>query len=219
MFEGSIKEKIINITNGDAFNEYFLSKLGGLAVPFREAMMDGNTVPEVYSNEFLSVRSAALNVSEEKYRQNMVAYDALNRDKYDYIQLWFGKDTFCQMNLLTLLAYLEQSGCISNVVLNYIEDETFEVIDDEIDVHLGIYNGLYNDILINKHLPDSLGVLIPKTIELYFDYHSDNGALAKLIEENADLDHDELVGLLLEKSEEYGLSDILAESLIEKYKK
>ena len=43
--------KILNITNGDAFNRYFLSEFGGDAIPFCEAMMDGDTVYEIYSND------------------------------------------------------------------------------------------------------------------------------------------------------------------------
>ena len=38
-------KETLNITNGDVFNHFLLSKCGGEAVPFREVMMDGETVP------------------------------------------------------------------------------------------------------------------------------------------------------------------------------
>ena len=166
----------LNITNGDYFNDYLLSKFGGKAVPFCEAMMDGDTVSEIYSNEFIELRAKELNVSTEEYRAKMHAHDALADGKYAEIRLWFGKDTFCQTNLLTLLAYLEQIGYDGKVSLNYIDDETFEVIEDNIPISLGSYQKRYEEILIAKKSPSDLGVLDAEAIQLYVDYHSDSGA-------------------------------------------
>ena len=210
--------KILNITNGDAFNEYYLSQFGGVAVPFREVMMDGKALSDIYSDEFVVLRSAELDVSEDEYRANMVAYDALNKNDYSELVLWFGKDTFCQMNLLALLAYLEQVGYCGKVVLNYIDDETFEIVEGKINVELGIYKKLYKEILIYKKVPSEMGILVPSAIELYFDYHSSSGVLAKMVRENSYKEDDDLVCLLLENSKEYGLSDIQAEKLIKKYR-
>lgn len=210
--------KILNITNGCCFNSYFLSKHGGEAVPFREAMMDGNTVIDIYSEEFIALRSSALEVSAEEYKSNMLVYNALSENDYDRLDLWFGKDTFCQLNLLTLLAYLEQTRYSGKVLLNYIDDETCAVLESDIEVELGLYKKLYEDILILKRLPRDVKILVPDAIALYFDYHSDNGALAKTVRANSNLPHLQLVFLLLATSKAYGLSDIQAEKLINKYK-
>ena len=205
---------LLNITNGDAFNEYLLSKVGGAAVPFREAMMDGDAVLDIFSDEFISLRASELNVSADEYRANVPA----GIENYSELVLWFGKDTFCQINLLTLLAYLEQINYSGRVVLNYIDDETFCVLDKDIKVELGLYRKMYEDILISKIMPQSFGVLVPFAIELYFDYHSDNGALARMVRENSSKDDMALICLLLENSRDYGLSDIEAQGLIKRYK-
>ena len=209
---------ILNITNGDYFNDYFLSKFGGEAVPFCEAMMDGNTVPDIFSVEFIELRSKELNASAEEYKSKMHVQTALAENKYNELHLWFGKDTFCQANLLTLLAYLEQIEFCGKLILNYIDDETFEVTENNITVALGAYNKLYQDILIAKKRPTELGVLNAEAIDLFFDYHSADGALARLVRENSDKDVMTLVCLLLEKSSAYGLSDLQAEKLIKKYR-
>lgn len=211
------RNKVLNITNGDCFNDYFLSKFGGEAVPFCEAMMDGDTISDIYSDEFIELRSKALGVSAKEYKSKMHVQTA-PLENYSELRLWFGKDTFCQTNLLTLLAYLEQIEFGGKVVLNYIDDETFEVIEKNISVTLGTYDKLYQDILIAKKRPTELGVLSPEAIELYFDYHSDNGALARLVRANPDQDELNLICLLLENSKAYGLSDIQAEMLIRKYR-
>lgn len=206
--------KTLNITNGECFNEYFISKFGGTAVPFCEAMMDGEAVSDIFSQRFITLRANSLNVTEIEYRAKMYVYDGLKNNDYHTIGLWFGKDTFCQMNLLTLLAYLEHIEYQGELKLNYIDDETFEVLEADIDVKLGVYSKIYEDVLISKNVPDDVGVLCTRAIDLYFDYHFDDGELAKLVRANADKEKNELIILLLKHSKEYGLSDLQAERII-----
>ena len=118
------------------------------------------------------------------------------------------------MNLLTLLAYLEQIEYQGRLILNYIDDESFEVIEADIDVKLGIYSKIYKDVLISKSTPKYLGVLDVRAIDLYFDYHSDKGMLSNLIKKNINKEKTELISLLIEQSKDYGLSDLQAERLI-----
>ena len=101
------------------------------------------------------------------------------------------------------------------VILNYIDDHTRDVTEADISVTLGIYKKLYEDILIHKRMPDDVGILSPKAIELYFDYLSDTGYLATLVKQNSGMDENEFVKLLLENSKDYGLSDLQAKRLIE----
>ena len=209
-----MRDKTLNITNGEYFNEYFVSKFGGEAVPFCEAAMDGDFVWNIYSDEFIELRTRALGVSQEEYRSKMYVYDILQANEYNKICLWFGKDTFCQVNLLMLLAYLEQIQYSGDLKLNYIDDETFEVLERDIDVVLGSYSKIYEAVLISKRVPSDVGALCVRGIELYFDYHSKDGALAELVRVNSDKTKTELVILLLENSKEYGLSDLQAEKII-----
>ena len=209
-------EKILNITNGEFFNEYFISKFGSEAVPFCESMMDGKTIMEIYSDDFIELRAKELDVSVDLYKSKMYVYEALKRN-YSQLNLWFGKDTFCQMNLLTLLAYLEQIQYCGAVVLNYIDDETFDVIEENIKVNLGQYRKVYEDILMSKVMPENVLMLCIEAIELYFDYHCEKGKLAKMVCQNSNMKQMDLICLLLNNSKEYGLSDVQANKLIEKY--
>ena len=160
--------EILNITNGDYFNEYFISKYGQNAIPFCEVMMDADTTASIYSDDFIALRAKSLNVTENEYKSKMYVYNILNNNNYPSICLWFGKDAFCQVNLLTLLAYLEQIGYQGELKLNYIDDETFEVLESNIDVKLGAYSKIYEDVLILKKVPQDVGILIARAIELFF---------------------------------------------------
>ena len=175
--------------------------------------MDGEAVAEIYSQQFIELRAKSLNVTENVYRSKMYVYDALNHNDDRSICLWFGKDAFCQMNLLTLLAYLEQIEYRGEIKLNYIDDETFALLEADIEVKLGIYNKIYEDVLISRILPNDVGFLCARAIDLFFDYHSDHGELAKLVRANTHKEKKELIALLLEQSKEYGLSDLQAERL------
>ena len=209
-----MNNEILNITNGDYFNEYFISRYGGIAIPFCEAMMDGETVEDIYSDEFIALRAKSLNVSEDEYRGKMHVHDSLKRNSYKMIRLWFGRDTFCQVNLLTLLAYLEQIGYREELKLNYVDDETCEVLESDIDVKLGIYGKMYRDVLISKTVPSDVGVLSARAMDLFLDYRSADGKLTRLVRANVGKERVELIGLLLEESRDYGLSDLQAERLI-----
>ena len=211
-----MNSKTLNITNGEYYNEYFISKFGGDAVPFCEAMMDGVIVRNIYSKQFIALRAKSLNVSENEYRSKMYVYDTLAKEDFQRICLWFGKDTFCQVNLLTLLAYLEQIQYHGELKLSYIDDETYEVLETNIDVKLGRYSAIYEDVLIDGCMPSDVGVLEKKAIELYFDYHSDNGRILNLARANADKQKTELISLLVEHSKDYGLSDLQIERMIKK---
>ena len=76
---------------------------------------------------------------------------------------------------------------------------------------------IYKYVLISKYKPRELGVLEARAVDLYFDYHSNNGMLATLIKNNADKSKSELLSLLIEASKDYGMSDLQAERLINFY--
>ncbi len=211
-----MKNSILNITNGDFFYDYFIKKFGGVALPFCEAMMEGETVKEIYSDIFIKVRCKSLEVKKEEYLSKLQVLDTVK--EYSVLKLWFGKDTFCQLNLLTLLAYLEQISYSGDVTLNYIDDETFSVLEENITVKLGDYQKIYEQVLILKEMPEDVGVLNKRAIGLYFDYLSPKGNLQVKVKENLSMDENALICLLLEETRSYGLSDLQIKKLIKNAK-
>ena len=209
---------ILHITNGDAFNEYLQTKVCEKAIPFREAMMDGEASIDIFSDAFIRLRAASLEISEDEYRSKATLFNTLKIDanRYEALHLWFGRDVFCRMNLLTLLAYLEEIGYAGSIILNTIDDESFTLIET-VDVVLGKYHSLYEKVLVFKRPTDAVGVISQRAIDLYFDYRSADGALARLVHMNKEKDELSLIILLLDASAAYGLSDLQAKRLIKKY--
>lgn len=211
---------ILNITNGDVFNSYISQNDSAVYLPFNEMMMHGKTVTHIASDEFIATRIAELDTSFDEYRSKMKVFDILACDlnEYEEIRLWFGVDSFCQINLLTLLAYLEQIHYTKKVILNIIDDYSFDVLEKNIIVELGIYNELYNEVLVHQNIVYAKGVISQRALDLYFDYISNDGFLANYVKANPNKDEYLLVCDLLNLSKEYGISDIQAINLIKKYR-
>lgn len=227
---GKMKQEVINlilnITNGDAFNEYFLNTHPGeKAIAFREAMMQGRAEKKIFDENFILLRSAELGVSPDEYAEKMSDIISLGnkQNEYSEICLWFGRDTFCQLNLLTLLAFLEQTEYQGDIGLILVDDENFLQLSALNHVTTGIYGNLYRRILIDRDAGIAgcdTGVIDRKAIMLYFDYLSDDGRLARFIRSQPqEKGEDELVRLLLKESYDYGLSDIQARNLIKGIRK
>ncbi|WP_225221178.1 hypothetical protein [Bacillus norwichensis] len=105
---------ILNILNGqmmyEEFSENQLMKKSDYA-PFNEAMCSNNTCVTIFSDHFKKKRASGHRVSLRDYEAVTVTpLKPLFENKYKCIVLWFGDDMFCQMNLLTVLAFLELEG-------------------------------------------------------------------------------------------------------------
>ena len=211
---------ILNITNGDYLNDKLSKENEGEFFPFREAMIQGEVAYPILDVNFIKVRAKSLGVSEELYKEKAkeLLEFSLRHEKYSKLKLWFGSDTFCQLNLLTLLAFLEQINYAGEIEIAIIDDETGNTLKPSSSVKLGQYLAVYKTVLISKQMPDELGVINRRAVELYFDYLSLDGYLARLIKENRDLTENQLLVLLLESSKEYGLSDLNLKELISRVK-
>lgn len=119
--DGYFDHEVLNILNGQQMYEEFSSQqLMGKSdyAPFNKAMCVHDTVKTIFSDSFKKVRAAGHQVSLAKYEAITVAslQNNLFSKKYQCIVLWFGEDMFCQMNLLTVLAYLEQISFVRNLL-------------------------------------------------------------------------------------------------------
>ena len=208
---------ILNITNGDYFDQYFHTVSHEASVPFREAMMTGRTVSPIFSEHFIALRAAELHTTASHY-QEQIAPLLLTIKHHDRLRLWFGEDSFCQLNLLTLLAYLEQESYGGVITLNLIDDASFSIKKQDIPVKLGDYQKMYTAILADHTPTTADGVICQKAIELYFDYLSPNGQLVQIIKNHSPESDNQLLARLMEASEDYGLSDLQAMELIQKHR-
>ncbi len=94
------------------YEEFKNEKLMGDSdyAPFNEAMCVNPLLQKFLMTILLKQKSGRTQQFRRKlYKKVIDPLRKLFTKKYKCIVLWFGEDMFCQMNLLTILSYLEQS--------------------------------------------------------------------------------------------------------------
>lgn len=201
---------VLNILNGEVMYEEFKNKkLMGNSdyAPFNEAMCVHETTIPIFDSTFIETRALGHHVSMESYISKvMQPLINLNQKNYNYIVLWFGEDMFCQMNLLTVLAYLEQSDYKGTVYLNSFREDEFKVTQTELA--LGTYYSVYEDVLVNHKKPKhKLLPVLYQAIELYLEMQTENNPVTKYIARNKQLSQSELLKRLFEVFPMIGYGD------------
>src|SRR5699024_9435115 len=120
---------VLHILNGQVTHDQFKKEQlmkQSIVLPFNEAMSVNPTIAQVFNKEFIACRAKGHKDTIEHYTSMVIEpLKPLLKGDHDVLYLWFGVDLFCQINLLTILAYLEQSGYTGDVILNSFNDREF----------------------------------------------------------------------------------------------
>ncbi|MBS4214714.1 hypothetical protein [Neobacillus rhizophilus] len=205
-----IRKRTIHILNGLAmYNFYKKAKFleQELMVPFNEAMCYGNTSPNLFSEEFVQLRAKVHHVTPKQYTEHtLTPLQPFFSEKFTHIVLWFDADMFCQINILTILAWLDKAEHIDAIEL-YIVDDQFEPVSQYTLKAKGYYD-IYKQVLIDKTMPENIDPKpLKKGIELYLNYLRKDSDLLQYIRKHRDVPEEELMLALLEKFKDYGLGD------------
>ena len=213
--------KTINITNGDYFNKYISQRHAGCFVAFKEAMIEGSPLFPLFDDSFCKERVNTHSPSSSvlDYKKHMGEFITINFNDFDEVILWFGKDMFCQMNLLTVLAYLMQIDYKGNVYLNTIVDETNKIIKAKEKINLSNYINIYKSVFIDNKPIRVNNLYLDKAIQDYLLLKDNNSPLSLLIKQNVHLPKQELFELIWENTRHLGLGDTQILKLIQKFKK
>lgn len=214
-------QDILNILNGQMMYEHFYThQLMGKSdyVPFNEAMCSHDTSDTVFSDVFKKLRASGHQVSIKEYENITISpLKPLFEKRYKCIVLWFGDDMFCQMNLLTLLAYLDQVGYDGKVFFNMVNEMTYEVEETEV-IPLG-YKEIYQQVLIHRRLPKAQVMPVMfQGIRLYLEYLKENNEITTFIKKHLDKPQNELLKQLFHLFPQYGLGDVQYLKIIETIK-
>ena len=210
--------KILNILNGQVMYEVFqTNKLleKGEYIPFNEAMCSHETSVAIFSDEFINLRALGHKVSIQEYKNlTMTPLKPLFEKEYKCIVLWFGDDMFCQINMLTVLAYLEQVAYKGKVFFNMVNEMTYEI--ETTEIFLSSYKKVYQQVLIDHQFPNIK--VIPSMFEgirLYMEYIKADNEIITYIRKNEDQSQNELLENLFQSFPQYGLGDVQYLKIIE----
>jgi AraC-like DNA-binding protein len=202
---------VLNIFNGQImYDEFHSNKIMGQSdyVPFNEAMCVHPTSRQIFDDQFIQLRAEGHHSSVELYKKIVVEpLKPLFQNHYNYIVLWFGEDVFCQMNLLTVLAYLEQSNYKGKVFLNSFRDDEFKV--NQTELFLGSYLKVYEQVLLHQQKPSlELLPVMYQAIELHLSMLAEDNSVNKYIKNHPHLSEAELVEQLISLFPTLGYGDL-----------
>lgn len=221
--EARYEVNILHVLNGfhmlKRFKNNNFIKENQTYVPFNEAMCWGEADTKIFSDSFIKKRVKALKTTEPEYRKIVLrSLEPLFKEKFDIIVLWFGDDMFCQMNLITVLAYLEQSGYTGDVLFCMTLERIDDILPDAFEINVEGYSDIYQAVIYNHKTPDRK--LLPVTyqaIKMYLNYRTEESLIIKYIRNNLDKEH--LINDLLDRFPEYGLGDLQYQTMIEDTRK
>lgn len=211
-------QDVLHILNGQMMYEDFYTHSlmdNGHYVPFNEAMCSNETCYPVFDDVFNQLRASGHDVSIQEYESiTITPLKPLFENQYKCMVLWFGDDMFCQMNMLTLLTYLEQVRYKGELIFHKVQESTYEVGQSEI-LPLN-YKNLYQQVLIHHRLPNArLTSVLNNGVELYLEYVKEKNEITSYIKKYLDVPQDELLSRLCNKFPQYGLGDIQYIKMIE----
>lgn len=212
---------ILHILNGshmlNKFKTHKLMNSKATYVSFNEAMCWGEADPQIFSQSFIEKRATSLRTTEEGYRGNVIeALKPLFEEKFEIIVLWFGDDMFCQMNLITIAAYLEQIGYGGDVLFCMALERTDEMLDEAYELDISGYLEVYKAAIVNRQKPASQ--MMPVTyqaINMYLTYREEKSPIIRYIRGHAG--DDNLIASLLKRFPEYGLGDLQYHWMIQEH--
>lgn len=183
---------------------------------FNEAMCCGEVDEVIFSHGFIEKRVNSLNSTKEQY-SNIVLnpLKPLLQNNFNAIVLWFGEDMFCQINMLTMLAYLEQINFQGEVLFCMSIEHTDEIISNifELDIKGSLQR--YKTILCNRKVPEEIIMeVMQKGIEMYLTYRDKESEINRFIMEHINEEENNLIGDLLREFPKYGLGDLQYMELI-----
>jgi hypothetical protein len=209
----------LNILNGQSMHDYIKQHHfdeDGIYVPFNEAMCVGEVTSDIFSKEFNICRCSAHCVTMDQYNEiTLKPLQIFFEKEFPHIILWFDDDMFCQINLLTLLAYLNQINYKNKITFNLVSRD-FKVLDS-IDLNAQGYSKTYKQVMINRCVPKNVDLSIMSNgINLYFEYLKEENEITAYIRRRKNLEIDDLVTELLKTFIQYGLGDTQYITLINK---
>src|SRR5699024_6282080 len=133
------------------------------------------------------------------------------------VVLWFGEDVFCQINVLTLLAWLEESNFSGDVYVNSFEEGVFRVTTHKIQ--LGNFQEMYTNVLLNHEEPTTVAFpVLQRGVEEFLQVQHGFHPIISYIKEHREMSDREMVIQLLKGFPSLGYGDVQYKELMDIYR-
>jgi len=216
------QKRTLHLLNGQSMYQQFKSKNfleDELMIPFNEAMCYGDTCNDIFSPTFNEIRAKVHQVTAQQYSEiTLQPLKPLLSRNFAHLSLWFDADMFCQINILTVLAWLDQSEYKEVIQLHIVGDK-YE-LKDSYTLKADGYASIYEQVLIQKNTAscDVYPGTLKRGIELYLNYLNESSDLIQTIKKNEHVPTEKLVTKLILEFQYLGLGDTQYREIIKSFR-
>lgn len=201
---------VLHILNGQALHEIMASShvmANTNFTSFNEAMCVHEVSEGIFDQQFRKLRAKGHESSISEYEEIVIKpLKMLIENMFDTIVLWFGEDMFCQMNVLTILAYLEQQKYQGDVIVCSFKEDEWNVTLEKIQ--LGMFAEIYQSVLVEQDPIQIHGhPTLQMAIDVYIELLQEDNRVTRLISEHQQMPETELIKRLFENFPEIGYGD------------
>lgn len=126
---------------------------------------------------------------------------------------------FCAANAVTLLAYLEQEKYGGVLRFNLLKQDGSADVLESFPLPPDGWLAAYESIMV-KNKPMETGVAVfDCALPLLSEYRQDDNEIVRFVREHSGMNERDLIGAMLKRFQDYGLSDIAAKRFILKQQK
>ncbi|WP_453996331.1 AraC family transcriptional regulator [Bacillus nitroreducens] len=202
--------KTLHILNGMEMYHFFTKTHyleDEVMIPFNEAMCYGNTSDDLFSDNFNEIRAKVHHVTLEQYAEiTLNPLKPLFEFNFNRLILWFDDDMFCQINVLTILAWLDRKEYRGEAILKIVGNK-FQLVESFNIERKGYYE-IYKQVMLRKQTTkDIYPGHLKRGIKLYLSYQNEESDLMLFIKKHKDVPTRELVQLLISNFKHYGFGD------------
>jgi hypothetical protein len=209
----------LNIVSGMVLKEKISNNFNIMdqtIVSFNEAMVQGKSDSEIFSSEFFRKRISSLETDYKTYKRLVIdELSPLIDKQFENIVLWFDKDMFCQINMITILAYLKQKNNQTTIYFCCVNEITSRVNFYK-QINLDKMDDLYKNVIINQQSFKTGYPTIDNGVEFYLDYLKDDNIIYDHIKKH--LNDNDLIEQLIDKFRDFGLGNTQYKIMIKRFK-
>jgi len=186
---------------------------------FLELITEGKVSSDIFSHSFVKKRSESLKTTIKAYEKEIIKpLKPLFQHKYKKLNIWITAGMNPGLNLLLLLAYLDQIQD-HNMITIYLYDEKMRNIKNYTISAEGYY-AIYQTVLLKHQKPREITISpIQQAITYFLEYIKESNPMKQFIQDNLSLEPQMLYIKFMGKFNAYHLTDQQFIQLLHEVKK
>ncbi|MFV0520386.1 MAG: hypothetical protein ACK5LY_08955 [Lachnospirales bacterium] len=216
-------EKSIFILQDNVLHSLFLNTpllKEGESYPLQEVFSYGSLAEDIFSFDFISIRSEVLGCSESEYINKNIKPLRYILESKKNIVFYFSKNMSSLLNLIVLLAFFEENGFKNDVNLVLFDERDEEDITIR-KIKLGDFSYIYKNIIFSKNTTKMSTLKCDKifieALVLYLHYNMENNEIKTFINEHINkISVEDLYPLVFDKFKIYGFKKCHLEKLMKR---